>query len=315
MIRTAALLAAFLLPFQALALELPGGAARALEDFAVLSSYKVPTSAWSDGTFDAIDAEGRIIREAWHIPGDASTLQLLAPLRTQLTDDGYELIFECETEYCGGFDFRFETEVIPEPEMHVDLGDFRFLAAQREGEAGVDYITLMVSRSSNTGYIQFVKVTPASVALEEEANLATKSPDGLGITAPSLALATSGIAGSLEQSGRAILPDLSFETGSSRLQETEFASLEELATYLRANPSRKVTLVGHTDASGSLDANIALSRSRARAVLKRLQDAHNIPASQLAADGVGYLMPLASNLTDEGRATNRRVEAVLTSTE
>ena len=138
---------------------------------------------------------------------------------------------------------------------------------------------------------------------------------GLLATAPVIApreLEGSSLAETLDRNGRAILADLSFATGSAELDAVPFASLEMLADYLAAHPDRKITLVGHTDTAGSLEANIDLSRARARSVKDRLVNVFGIPAAQLDADGVGYLMPLASNLTDDGRATNRRVEAVLT---
>jgi OOP family OmpA-OmpF porin len=73
----------------------------------------------------------------------------------------------------------------------------------------------------------------------------------------------------------------------------------------------RVALVGHTDATGSLDANIALSRKRAASVKDRLVRAYGIAVSRLDAEGMGYLAPIASNLTQAGRDANRRVEAVL----
>lgn len=93
------------------------------------------------------------------------------------------------------------------------------------------------------------------------------------------------------------------------------STLGALADYLKQNPARQVTLVGHTDAVGSLDANIALSKRRARSVMQYLTQELGVSASQVAAEGVGYLAPRASNLTDAGREANRRVEVTLTSTE
>jgi len=72
--------------------------------------------------------------------------------------------------------------------------------------------------------------------------------------------------------------------------------------------------VGHTDNSGSLAANVALSKDRAAAVRKRLIEKLGVPAEQLTAEGAGWLSPRTSNLTPEGREKNRRVEAVLAST-
>jgi OOP family OmpA-OmpF porin len=75
-----------------------------------------------------------------------------------------------------------------------------------------------------------------------------------------------------------------------------------------------VALVGHTDAQGTLDNNIALSKKRATSVLNRLVEKHGVDANQLTAEGMGYLSPIASNLSAEGREANRRVEAVLLNT-
>lgn len=69
-------------------------------------------------------------------------------------------------------------------------------------------------------------------------------------------------------------------------------------------------MVGHADAVGPLDANIGLSRRRAEAVVKELTTRQGIATARLRSDGVGPLVPLASNDTDAGRATNRRVDLV-----
>jgi OOP family OmpA-OmpF porin len=303
-------------PAGAATLELPPAAGRAATRIEVFGSYAVPTAPWSEGRLETLSAEGHVSLEAWQMPSDATTLQLMAPLRDQLARQGYAVLFECEGEGCGGFDFRYETEVLPEPEMHVDLADFRFLAASRAGDAP-DYITLLVSRTSATGYVQVARVGPPPPA-EDATDLISKTPDEIpapdATAAAEAPLVAADLAQALEFSGRAVLDDLSFETGSSRLAEGDFASLDTLVDYLATHPRRRITLVGHTDAEGSLTANIALSRARARSVMQRLIEA-GVPAAQVEADGVGYLMPLASNLTDEGRSSNRRVEVVLTSIE
>ena len=64
-----------------------------------------------------------------------------------------------------------------------------------------------------------------------------------------------------------------------------------------------------------MDGNIALSKRRAGSVLERLVTAYDIPRRQLEAEGMGYLSPLDTNLTDDGRDANRRVEVIITSTE
>ena len=330
MIRCLAAVALALVPAAAsAALELPAGAVRAAEAAERFGTYALPVGPWTDAGLPSELLEGRVELTAWQVPGTATTLELLAPLRDRLAAEGYETLFDCATEACGGFDFRYEMRVLPEPEMHVNLGDFRYHAARREGPAGPEAVALLVSRSQARGYVHVVHVEPAGPAdlaapdpagTPASGNDASSGPAPFPGVAPALAPASASarpgaLAAALEATGRAVLADLSFETGSSRLAAGPFPALEELAAYMAANPGRSVTLVGHTDASGALEPNVALSRARARAVRERLIADYGIAAGRIAADGVGYLMPLAPNLTDEGRALNRRVEVVVTSTE
>lgn len=325
MIRPAALLfclalVAGPLSAQALKLEFPANAKRTAEKVEAFGSYKIPVSGFEDGGLQTLWAEGEIRRQAWQIKADGlTTLQILVPLRDQLQEAGFETVFECEAQDCGGFDFRYATDVMPEPAMHVDLGDYRFLAAQRMGGAKPEYVSLVISRTAGRGFVQVIRVGPKT----RGAPLVTSSSKG-AMRAPVVAGTTSTPDGpltglplieQLETHGRAVLEDLAFQTGSSTLGEQVFPSLEMLAAYLIDNPNRSIVLVGHTDAEGSLAGNIALSRKRAGSVQSRLTKALGVPSAQVKADGVGFLSPLTTNLTEAGRELNRRVEVILSSTD
>ncbi len=65
-----------------------------------------------------------------------------------------------------------------------------------------------------------------------------------------------------------------------------------------------------TDSQGGLDYNMSLSKRRAAAVVDALVKQHGIARRRLSSDGVGYLAPVGSNRTEEGRALNRRVELI-----
>jgi OOP family OmpA-OmpF porin len=133
--------------------------------------------------------------------------------------------------------------------------------------------------------------------------------------APAPASAPTGdIGAAIEAEGHASLDDLGFASGKGALEPGDYASLRSLAAWLIAHPDMTVVLVGHTDATGGLAVNVALSKARAAAVRQALIAA-GVPGGQVAAEGVGYLAPRASNLTPEGQAQNRRVEVVLTSTQ
>ena len=295
---------------QAQMLDFPANATLQTSVDSALDSYDVPVAIWENGTLPTTPVEGQLTREAWRVESQTlTTLQLLRPLREQLRDDRFRIIFECQTEACGGFDFRFATDVLPPPEMQINLGDFRFLTAERTTSAGAEIITLFVSRTAQAGFVQVTRIGPVR-----------DSPAGIAAAAPAVAAtpdsdATQDIASQLDSAGRAILPDLAFATGSARLEDQAFASLEDLAAYLSAYPDRLVALVGHTDATGELAPNIALSKRRAGAVLERLVTNHGVSRRQLAAEGMGYLAPLATNLTEQGREANRRVEVIITSTQ
>jgi OOP family OmpA-OmpF porin len=128
------------------------------------------------------------------------------------------------------------------------------------------------------------------------------------------AAAETGIGAALDTSGRAVLEDLEFASGSASLSEVDYASLAAVAAWLKANPGTTIALVGHTDASGSLTANIALSERRAKAVAQVLIDRYGAERARVAAEGVGFLAPRATNQSEEGRQKNRRVEVIVTST-
>jgi len=291
-------------PVWAADLTLPAGARLTLEADSDPDSYLVPLGVWADGVIPQRPVEGAITRQAWRIEGQgATTLQVVQPLRWQLQAQGYTVLFECAARSCGGFDFRFGTEVLPAPEMYVDLTNYRFLTAQ-SGDAN-RYVTLMVSRSSAATFLQIIRTAPSG---------SRPVTTDVGNT-PVRAMPPGDLARELEAQGHIVLADLAFTSGSADLGEGSYESLAALADYLLASPSRQVVLVGHTDAVGSLEANVALSRRRAVSVTARLEQAYGVPAAQLSADGVGFLAPLASNLTDAGRIANRRVEAVLISTQ
>ncbi|MFP4044404.1 MAG: OmpA family protein [Rhodosalinus sp.] len=289
----------------AVELDLPAGAGLAAEEQSARDSHLVPAGPWSaeDGV-PGLRAEGTVTRRVWRFDGPGrTTLQLIAPLREQLRAQGFEVLFECRDRACGGFDFRFEIEVLPAPAMYVDLTRYRFLSALRvRGDGAADHVTLLASRTDRAGYLQLVHVASGGAA-----PLETRAP-AAQTAAPALPLAEA-----LEARGHAVLEGLDFASGSSELSDRVYPVLEALAAYLVADESRVVVLVGHTDAVGALDGNVALSRARAEAVLRRLVERHGVPPAQLRAEGVGYLAPVATNLTAAGREVNRRVEAVLAS--
>lgn len=274
----------------------------------------MPTAPFDGKTLPVRSVEGAVDQRAYQLEApDLTTLAILAPLREQILAAGFRVILDCEARDCGGFDFRYGTEVLPEPDMHVDLGDFRFLSAERGDEA----VSILVSRSALTGYVQITRVTAAPLVDAPQPDAPPQPVIDLDVGADRSMEAQPGdaaIGAALDVAGAAVLDDLVFASGSASLAEGDYASLAAVAAWLEANPEGTIALVGHTDASGSLTANIALSERRAEAVAQVLLDRYGADRDRIAAEGVGFLAPRATNQTEDGRQKNRRVEVIVTST-
>jgi outer membrane protein OmpA-like peptidoglycan-associated protein len=102
-----------------------------------------------------------------------------------------------------------------------------------------------------------------------------------------------------------------FGTGSSVIDAKSDATIAKAAALLQGEPVGNVTVEGFTDNTGGVAKNKQLSLARAHAVLLALVD-RGVAPERLTAKGFGPERPLADNATPEGRATNRRVEVVVT---
>lgn len=101
--------------------------------------------------------------------------------------------------------------------------------------------------------------------------------------------------------------DISFDTGRYDIKPNMRPVLDRLASSLNQHPITTVTIIGHTDSTGSDAINNPLSVNRAAAVRDYLA-ARGVSTNRIAIDGYGARQPIADNSTASGRAMNRRVE-------
>ncbi|MFK7991236.1 MAG: OmpA family protein [Sandaracinaceae bacterium] len=106
-----------------------------------------------------------------------------------------------------------------------------------------------------------------------------------------------------------VLDGVLFDSGSANIQESSFPRIDEVVEYLTYMTSARIQVAGHTDNVGNPRRNQSLSEQRAQAVRTYIVE-HGIDGSRVEAVGYGDQRPVASNDTDEGRAQNRRIEAV-----
>lgn len=107
------------------------------------------------------------------------------------------------------------------------------------------------------------------------------------------------------------LNDIYFSTASFDLTEGSKQVLDGFIQFLKDNPEIRISIQGYTDNIGDDKSNQLLSENRAKSVYQYIID-NGIRQTRLTFAGFGENSPIASNLTPEGRAKNRRTVFVIT---
>lgn len=281
--------------FAALALCLAGAApvwafepampasARALSERVSEDDYTLPAGPWVDGAMETLRIEGEVRRRTWRVEDGSTTGQILNRLTDQLLSAGYAPIFSCSTRDCGGFDFRFAIDVVPAPDMFVDLSDFRFLSAVNGAGDG---LALLVGGGRGSAWVQLTEITRRTPHAPED------------------------LARALEETGRLVLDDVVFETGAA-LDPAPIPALAVLAAYLADHPEARLAIVAHSDRPADGDTSRAEGLAEARSVRARLIAEHDADPTRVEALWLGPFAPRATPLNAVGRRVNRRIEAVL----
>jgi len=111
----------------------------------------------------------------------------------------------------------------------------------------------------------------------------------------------------LEVNATIVLHNVFFDVNKFDLKPQSQVELDKLLQLLKDNPTLKIQISGHTDNVGKPADNLALSNSRAKAVVNYLIT-NGIAAARLSSKGFGETQPVADNKTEEGRGKNRRTE-------
>ena len=275
------------------ALELPYSARLVLSDETDVKNISVEISAWDrEKGISRLDFRGRTTTKVFQIDGTSLTLdQMLQPIITHLNDKQFSIELYCNTNVCGGFNFRKNLTVSNPPFMLVNVANYSVITAVKNSSA----ISLVASKLGNTIYLQILSVgtTNNDLILQDQE------------------LLKDNYSSKLKEDGAIVLDDLIYRSGSADLGPGPFESLSALANFLKVTPGSSIILVGHSDAIGELRKNIELSRNRAQAVVDRLIKDYGIGQSRISAQGIGFLSPKTNNSTEKSRKKNRRVEAIL----
>jgi len=210
---------------------------------------------------------------------------------------GFEILFTCSNNDCGGRDFNHKV-VEYKHGFGDNYSDQRFLAAKLPREEGDVYVSIYVVKNTGGGpdrnhiytQVDIIEIAPMQEAM---------------VTVDANAMAEE-----IFETGSISIYGILFDFDKADIKPESAATIKEIATLLNNNPNLKLFIVGHTDNKGSLDYNTNLSQKRDEAVVGVLVSEHGIESARVTPKGLGFLAPVASNSSEEGRAKNRRVELV-----
>ena len=101
-----------------------------------------------------------------------------------------------------------------------------------------------------------------------------------------------------------------FDSGSANIQPQSLGIIRQISQVLIQDENIKLNIIGHTDADGTEDSNLQLSKTRAAAVKHALVNIYKVSGERLQTDGKGESVPIGDNSTSNGKAQNRRVEFI-----
>ncbi len=105
------------------------------------------------------------------------------------------------------------------------------------------------------------------------------------------------------------LESLNFKSSKAVMENRGYDSLRSIVGELREMKRfKRIIVEGHTDSSGNYNSNLKLSLERAKKVRNYLQKELSLPSKAFTIKGLGSSVPIGSNLTQSGKALNRRVE-------
>ncbi|MEO4046886.1 DUF4892 domain-containing protein [Pseudomonas sp. CAU 1711] len=261
---------------------------------------KAPAQAYG-GLQENLDAtetlEGRLTRLTYRAPAERTPLEIYRNYQQALADAGFETLFACEREACGGRSFNHAVTL----DMHFReyQQDQRYLYARLARPEGDLYASLYVVLNQSGGGPNRGRSLIQLDVLEQKA-----------MEQRMVVVEAGELQKGLDRQGRVALYGLYFDTDKAQMRADSAPQLEEIAKLLKASATLQVLVVGHSDAQGALEYNRELSQRRAQSIVEALSGQHGIARERLTAVGVGMAAPVASNRDEAGRALNRRVELV-----
>lgn len=251
--------------------------------------------------------EGRVTRIFYVAPKGKTGLEVYRNFESALADADFKVTYACDGDDgphgCGGHDFADYLsnpllDTLHARNLMVDVldvvnGNVRYLGAHLDRPTGNLDVSLLVTQGDETQPGVLLQMVEAKPMAADQVTVDAKA-----------------MSNGLAKNGHVALYGIHFATDSAKLEGNSDGTLKQMVTLLKTDPKLKVFIVGHTDNTGTLAHNVALSKQRAEAVVEALATRYHIAPQRLAAEGLASYAPVASNRDDAGKARNRRVELV-----
>lgn len=254
--------------------------------------------------------EGKITYVYHRLPDGLSSLAALRSYEKALKEKGFVTQFVCDTTSGSCFDDgrsrpglilgmaldgRVDMPRLDAPDLIRNLfynGNGRYFLGRLDRPEGAVYASLAFSDDESVGRHMIARVV-------ETGDL---QATGLAYTE------ASELSQKLDADGKVDIYGILFDFDKADIKPESAPQLQAIADLLAEKPDLRLMVSGHTDNQGSADYNRNLSERRANAVIAALQASYGVAGNRLAARGLGFSEPVASNDDDAGRALNRRVE-------
>lgn len=262
-----------------------------VEDYGTTVFATGPVQKDSDAESTTLGVEGRITRILYQVPTGVSALEVFRNFESRASGINYEIVFSGGPEEIRDYTFKYghPVEILREPEIGNGI---HYFLAQKEVSGAMNYLAVLVAPHGGG------QGTRVGLIAAETKPMALQMVD-----AKQMQL-------SLQETGRVALYGIYFDHDSATIKPESKPTLDEIAALLNDEPELHIIVVGHTDYVGGFEYNMGLSQRRAKAVHDALVADYGIARGRLSSDGVGYLAPIATNESEDGRALNRRVELV-----
>jgi OmpA-OmpF porin, OOP family len=109
--------------------------------------------------------------------------------------------------------------------------------------------------------------------------------------------------------------NIQFGLNKTNVEQKYYPEIEKIADFLKENPGSTVMIEGHTDDTGSANYNQMISEKRAKAIADVLTQTFEVSASRVNSVGYGEERPFVENDSEENRQINRRVVAIISTSE